>query len=48
MANREHAYDTEMGNEPVQGDVAALAERDHEFSNLTLDAPPDQRMSRKG
>lgn len=48
VANREHAHDIKVGDEPIQGYVAALAEGDHELSNLTRDAPPDQRVSREG
>ena len=47
MANRQHANDVEVGDEAVEGDVAAFAERDYKLSNFALDAPTDQRIGGK-
>ena len=47
-ANCENADDIEVREESVEGDIAALTERNHELANLSLDAPADERVRRKG
>ena len=44
MPDRKHPHFILRDDESVQRDVARLAEGNHEFSNITVHAPPEQRV----
>jgi hypothetical protein len=47
MPQREYAHLVALHDEPVQRDIAGGAKRNHQFTQITLEAPSDQRMRRK-
>jgi hypothetical protein len=47
VTDREHANEIKVRKEPVEGDIATLAERNYQLANLSLDATADERVRRE-